>query len=75
VTEVVVVCPICKTTRTAAVFGQREIRITNQGETKKVGTELSAFRCEPGGHVFFVVAQDLKAADRGSEPDLREWGT
>ena len=59
----VVVCPICKSSRVAPVFEKREIRVSEGEKTSKVGAELSAFRCDPEGHVFFVLTEDLKAAE------------
>jgi hypothetical protein len=71
-----VICPICKTSRTTSVFGQRDVRVTQQGVTKTVGAELAAFRCEPAGHVFFVLVSDLRTAGMaGSDQEPQTWGT
>ncbi|HEY1263815.1 MAG TPA: hypothetical protein VGF06_09840 [Terriglobales bacterium] len=52
-------CPICRANSTR-VLEQREIYISDKAETKKVGAQLAAFRCDQAGHVFFVMAQDLQ---------------
>jgi hypothetical protein len=54
-----IICPICKGARTAPVLFDREIYVTGrEGVRKRVGADLSAFRCETG-HVFFVLTDDL----------------
>jgi hypothetical protein len=52
-------CPICGA-GTARVLERRDIYISDKAETKKVGTDLAAFRCDRSGHVFFVLVTDLE---------------
>ena len=54
------------------VLAQRDIRVSDENGHKKVGAELSAFRCKAGGHIFFVLTQDLKANEEEPQSD---WGT
>jgi hypothetical protein len=51
-------CPICGA-RATRVLEQRNIYISTKAETKKVGTDLGAFRCDANGHVFFLLVRDL----------------
>jgi hypothetical protein len=56
-------CPICKSTQTTRVLGDREIHITRDDVKKRVGADLTAFRCQEG-HVFFLLSDDLRKEDR-----------
>ena len=53
------VCPICQA-GVSRVLDQREIYISDKVEIRKVGAPLAAFRCDRAGHIFFVLAQELK---------------
>lgn len=60
-----IICPICKRSATRTLE-RRNIYLSDQAETRRVGAQLAVFRCDREGHVFFVRADDLAEAEESA---------